>query len=296
MDDERHPQRPCLPGWRWTVANDIVIDTGREQILSGLRYTPAGAGRVIRYEVYASLTQEAWGRPVARGIFADDASTQTVGFRPQRARHVRLRALGGPGTATGEVGLLGEAPYAAAAALPPSPDAPRLSRTGWIATADSQETAGSDGRASNVLDGSTATIWHTVWSVAPAPPHPHRIVLDTARAQTVSGVAYLPRARRAPNGTIGAYEVHVSLDGANWGTAVASGTFPDTRAEKVVRFDEVSARYVRLTALSEAGNRGPWTSAAEITFFGRRRPWPTGRSAAAGGPCSASRSSPAAPR
>ena len=32
------------------------------------------------------------------------------------------------------------------------------------------------------------------------------------------------------------------------------------------------ARYVRLTALTEAGNRGPWSSAAEINVLGRAEP------------------------
>jgi hypothetical protein len=30
----------------------------------------------------------------------------------------------------------------------------------------------------------------------------------------------------------------------------------------------VPGRYLRLRALSEAGNRGPWTSAAELTATG----------------------------
>ena len=33
-------------------------------------------------------------------------------------------------------------------------------------------------------------------------------------------------------------------------------------------FAAVSARYVRLTATTEAGNRGPWSSAAEINLLG----------------------------
>lgn len=159
----------------------------------------------MRYEVYASLTPEDWGRPVARGIFADDDTTRTVGFRPPRARYVRLPATGGGSTATaaGDVGLLGEAPYAAAAALPPAPDAPRLYRTGWTASADSVETAQEDGRASNALDGNPATIWHTDWSVAPVPAQPHRIVIDMGQTRTVSGIAYQPRGDGTLNGTIG---------------------------------------------------------------------------------------------
>lgn len=39
-----------------------------------------------------------------------------------------------------------------------------------------------------------------------------------------------------------------------------------------MRFDEVGARYLRLTALSESGGRGPWTSAVEINVFGAAPP------------------------
>ena len=35
-----------------------------------------------------------------------------------------------------------------------------------------------------------------------------------------------------------------------------------------MNFTAVSARYVRLTATTEAGNRGPWSSAAEINLLG----------------------------
>ena len=59
----------------------------------------------------------------------------------------------------------------------------------------------------------------------------------------------------------------MSSNGTTW-SAVASGTWPDTVAEKTVSFTAVSARYVRLTATSEAGNRGPWSSAAEINLLG----------------------------
>ena len=68
------------------------------------------------------------------------------------------------------------------------------------------------------------------------------------------------------NGRVGNYSVTVSADGATW-SDVASGTWPDTSAEKTVSFTAVTARYVRLTASTEAGNRGPWSSAAEINLL-----------------------------
>ena len=54
----------------------------------------------------------------------------------------------------------------------------------------------------------------------------------------------------------------------NFSAPVATGSFQDSATEKPVRFPAATARYVRLTAVSEAGNRGPWSSAAEIQVLG----------------------------
>nr|WP_232733746.1 discoidin domain-containing protein [Kitasatospora sp. CB02891] len=79
----------------------------------------------------------------------------------------------------------------------------------------------------------------------------------------------LPRQDGGVNGRIGGYEIYVSDSTGSWGTPVATGTFADTAAAaKTVNFKPKNGRYVRLRALGEAGNRGPWTSAAEITATG----------------------------
>ncbi|WP_327418878.1 discoidin domain-containing protein [Streptomyces sp. NBC_01233] len=56
-----------------------------------------------------------------------------------------------------------------------------------------------------------------------------------------------------------------STDGITWGTAAATGTFPNTTAQRDVSLTARTARYVRLRAASEvAGN--PWTSIAELNI------------------------------
>ncbi|MFE4601812.1 phosphocholine-specific phospholipase C [Kitasatospora indigofera] len=132
---------------------------------------------------------------------------------------------------------------------------------------DSQEVSGENGAAANAVDGDPQTIWHTRWSPAPD-PLPHEIQLDTGGPHAVTGLRYLPRQSGGANGRIGRYEVYVSNDPANWGTPVATGTFADDAGPKTVAFPTVNGRYVRLRALTEAGNRGPWTSAAEIAVTG----------------------------
>lgn len=91
------------------------------------------------------------------------------------------------------------------------------------------------------------------------------------------------------NGTIGGYAIYVSSDGITWGSPVATGTWANDRTPKDAVFSPVAARFVRLTALTEAGNRGPWTSAAEINIHG------TAPSAAAGGEWSAPTGFPIVP-
>ncbi|MEU4562937.1 discoidin domain-containing protein [Actinoplanes sp. NPDC023936] len=123
---------------------------------------------------------------------------------------------------------------------------------------DSQE-AESPGR--NVLDGNPATYWHTAWRTAD-PAHPHEIQLDLGGIYDVNGLFYRGRADVA-NGRIGRYEIYVSVDGTNWGTAQITGTFANNANEQAVSFPTKSGRYVRLRALSEVTGQ-PWTSVAEL--------------------------------
>ncbi|WP_244291147.1 discoidin domain-containing protein [Streptomyces subrutilus] len=146
------------------------------------------------------------------------------------------------------------------------PAAPALDRTGWTATASDEETGGENGRAANVLDGDTATLWHSRWSGTPA-PLPHSITIDMRRTTVVSALVYQPRTN-GPNGRVGEYAISVSTSGQEWGTPVATGTLADDAGAKTLGFAPQGARFVRLTALTEAGGRGPWTSAAEINLLG----------------------------
>ncbi|WP_200895382.1 TIM-barrel domain-containing protein [Kitasatospora griseola] len=143
-----------------------------------------------------------------------------------------------------------------------------IPQANWkVVSVDSQETAAENGAATNAIDGNSATIWHTQWSTT-VTPLPHEIQLDLGARYSVDSLTCLPRQDGGVNGRIGGYEIYVSDSTGNWGTPVATGTFADTAAAKTVNFTPKNGRYVRLRALSEAGNRGPWTSAAEITATG----------------------------
>ncbi|MFD9568512.1 endo-alpha-N-acetylgalactosaminidase family protein [Streptomyces sp. NPDC059982] len=132
-----------------------------------------------------------------------------------------------------------------------------------VTAVDSQESAGEDGSAANVLDGNAATIWHTQWYAATA-PMPHEITLDLGATYDVSALHCLPRQTQS-NGRIADYQVFTSTDGVTWGAPAATGTFADTTARQDAAFTPRPARYVRLRATREV-NGNPWTSLAELTI------------------------------
>lgn len=121
-----------------------------------------------------------------------------------------------------------------------------------------------EGNASNLTDGNSNTIWHTMYSVTVA-KHPHWVDLDAGEVKNIKGFSYLPR-QDGSNGNVKDYSIHVSIDGTNWGEPVIKGRFANNSEEKKVSFDKpVKGRYIRFTALSEQ-NGQDFASGAEITI------------------------------
>lgn len=254
--------------WRTTDAtpHSLVVDLHNRIAVSGLTYlAPAtGDGRIGRYQVQISDDGEAWGVPVATGTFADDAAQKTVTFAPVVTGFIRLVALSvadekGTAVAVAELNVLGGID-------------PPLPRAGWTVATDSQETVKRNGLVTNAFDGNTKTIWHTRWSGGPDAPFPHIVTIDMHATALVSGLAYLPRQDGIGNGRIGLYTIETSVDGMAWGAPVTTGRFADTGVAQAAAFAPTIARFVRLSALGEAGDRGPWAAAAEINVLGRPDP------------------------
>ena len=269
--EANYPARYVLDGnngtmWHSRVTrplpHTITIDMRAVKGISGLTYRPrqdtSSNGNIGRYSITVSPDNITWSTPVTSGTWSDDKTVKEAVFVPVNARYVRLTAHTeagnrGPWSAAAEINIL------SGVVAPPA-----LPRNGWTATATDQ---GANYPPSHVLDGNVTTLWHSQFEGTPL-PLPHSIVIDMAKVESIAGLSYLPRADGSKNGNIGNYSISVSTDGTSWSAPVVSGTWADNTDEKIVAFTRVSARFVKLTATSEAGNRGPWSAAAEINILG----------------------------
>ncbi|CAF9921919.1 MAG: hypothetical protein ALECFALPRED_001974 [Alectoria fallacina] len=154
-----------------------------------------------------------------------------------------------------------------------------ISQAGWTIVVDSQNTA-TGNLGTNAIDGNTSTFWHSEYQPVLV-PLPHNATIDMKTASLVGSITYLPRQDGQANGRIGEHIIQLSPDGVTY-TTVAIGTWIDDATLKTTTFTPFTARYVRIQALSEAGNRGPWSSAAEINVYtaaGAAAPSPVGKGA-----------------
>lgn len=140
-----------------------------------------------------------------------------------------------------------------------------IDRSGWSVTCDSQQTQYGGHPCSNVIDGKNDTFWHTQY----APEMdllPHSVIVDMKKSHLIYRITIDPRQDGSPNGNIGQHSISVSTDD-NLYHQVACGTYIDDSSLKITTFTPVNARYIKIVALSEAGNRGPWTSIGNLNVY-----------------------------
>jgi hypothetical protein len=181
---------------------------------------------------------------------------------------LRVRVVGNGSVALDRAVVVSGAPGYVSAPQPVPPD-DLLNQNEWtLRFADSEDMVGESqslsGPAISAFDGSPRTFWHTRWQEA-TDPLPHEIQIDLGATYNVYGFRYLPRQDSA-NGRIGQYEFYVSANGTTWGTAVATGSFPNSTAEQQVTFTAKSGRYIRLRALSS--HSGAFTTVANLQVRG----------------------------
>ncbi|KAL8828519.1 MAG: hypothetical protein Q9170_006572, partial [Blastenia crenularia] len=135
-----------------------------------------------------------------------------------------------------------------------------IPRDGWTVTCDSSQ-AGND--CSNAIDGSTDTFWVTDSTAS----LPQSIVIDMQTTRIVGNITIQPRQDGSSDGNIGQHQIFLSEDGTNWGNPVAVGRYFDTTKLQTTIFTPGNARYVKITSLSEAGNRASVMSIAEVNVY-----------------------------
>jgi HEAT repeat protein len=115
-------------------------------------------------------------------------------------------------------------------------------------------------------DGDLSTIWHTEF-VGASPGYPHELVVDLGHVRELEGLLYVPR-QNSSNGRVRDFEIRTSIDGRSFGSAVASGSWPNDPTFKYVPISGPPARYVQLRGLNEVEGR-PIMSAAEVSVESR---------------------------
>jgi hypothetical protein len=133
------------------------------------------------------------------------------------------------------------------------PSEAALSRAGWTATASSTSGADVPGHA---LDGNSSTRWSTgapmtsgMW-----------FVVDMTSAESFNEI--ILDSAGSTNDYARGYEVFVSNDGANFGSAIASGA--GSGALITVQFPAQSARYIKVV---QTGSSSSWWSIAEFNAY-----------------------------
>ncbi len=106
--------------------------------------------------------------------------------------------------------------------------------------------------ANQAVDGEGASFWQS--ELLPAGNLPQSITLEFGGSYTISKLRYMPRLDGQSLGMITSYRIEASTDGVHF-TEIASGAWANDMTEKTAAFAPVSAKYVKLTAISASGNR-----------------------------------------
>ncbi len=210
------------------------------------------------YEVYVSDDGTSWGSAVASG--AGSGPVVTADFGTRQARYVKIVQTGTASswwsirelnvytdgdTGGGDGGDDGDGDGGSGTET-------ALDRTGWTATS----TPTSGDAPANLLDGSMSTRWSTGAAMTPG----QSITVDMKSSRSFNRVVM--DSTGSNDDYARGYEVYVSDDGTNWGSAVASGagSGPVVTAD----FGTRQARYVKVVQTGTASN---WWSIRELNVY-----------------------------
>jgi beta-glucosidase len=241
---------------RWStgtpMANgqSITLDMGSAQNIDQIVMDSAGSTNDYAhgYQVFTSTDGTNFGTAVATG--AGTAAKVTVTFPATTARYVKVVQTG---TSTSWWSIAELNVYTNGTTTGGGGTGAVLPRTGWVASASA--TGGGDIPA-NALDGNTGTRWSTGTPMV----NGQTFSLDLGSAQAFSKLT-MDSAGSASDYAHG-YQVFVSTDGTNFGTAIATGA--GTAALVTVTFPTTTARYVKIV---QTGSSTSWWSIAEVNLY-----------------------------
>jgi hypothetical protein len=221
----------------------LTIDMASAQAFDKITLDSAG-DYARNYQVFVSNNGTTWGTAVATGTGV--TGTTTITFAPQNARYIQIRQTTSAGTGSWW------SVYELNVYSPSTAPLTALSRTGWAATASS--TALSPALA---LDGNASTRWAT--SAAQVPNQFYQVDMISAKTFRQITLDTTASAGDYPRG----YQVFVSADGANWGSAIASGT--PTTPVVTITFAAQTARFIKVV---QTGSVSPnWWSLYEMNVY-----------------------------
>ncbi|TJY38259.1 fibronectin type III domain-containing protein [Cohnella pontilimi] len=233
---------------RWTTGTDMVsgqyfiVDMKSPKAFSKIVMDSTGNNNDYArgYQVFVSNDGTNWGSAVASGT--GTGPVVTVSFAAQTARYIKVVQTG---SATNWWSIREFNVYTSGGT------GAVLDRTGWTAS-----TSPVNSTPANMLDGITSTRWTTGTAMVSG----QYVVVDMKASKTFNKIVM--DSTGSNNDYARGYEVYVSGDGTNWGSAVASGT--GSGPVITVNFAAKTARYIKVVQTGSASN---WWSIHEFNVY-----------------------------
>lgn len=231
----------------------ITIDLGETSAFDAVELDPGNAKDDYprQYRIFVSDDGQNWGTSIAGGEGV--SGRLSITFPEQKARYVKIMQMG-ESDQWWSVSELFVNHYGTGKQQ-------RLLSDAWSVTASSDEEA-----ATAILDGSN----QTRWTSGQAQTGGEWLQLDLGNSETVNRIV-LDSAHNSEDYARG-YEVYTSLDGMDWGKAVAMGE--GKNALLFISFPAHEARYIKIV---QTGTDSHWWSVAEIAVYtADQTPWTPG--------------------
>lgn len=207
------------------VGDWYQVDMGTSRTVSGITMDSELSNDYARgFNVYVSDDPMNWGSPAGSGTGTSPFVTAT--FAPKTGRYVKVQLTSVPGTSD----WWGFCEF--------NIQTPALARAGWIVRASS--TGGTDD-VRNAFENNSLYRWTSAESQATE----HWVTADMVTPQTFNEITLDASPSPSSAGNYPrSYEVYVSNDGTNWGTAVATGS--GTGQSVAITFPIQTARYIKV--------------------------------------------------